>query len=137
MNLKQIKIELKKIKQFESVLFGSYVEGTFRTGSDIDVAIITRSKNFEDNLIIFNKLLGKVPRIYDIRIFELLPLTIKASIFQNYKVLFGDPLEISEYFYFYRKLWNDCKLRIEKNMFNSYKEKIIGINRLKKSLKTV
>jgi len=41
---------------------------------------------------------------------------------KNYKVLFGDEVEISEYFYFYRKLWADSKHRIFDNQFKNLKE---------------
>ncbi len=53
------------------------------------------------------------PAVYDIRVFELLPLKIKASVMGNYIVLYGKLPEISEYFYHYRKLWDDCKHRVE------------------------
>lgn len=38
---------------------------------------------------------------------------------------FGNRLDISEYFYGYRKLWNDVKHRIETNRFSSMREKLI------------
>ena len=68
--------------------------------------------------------MGQFPLKFDIRIFELFPIDIKISIVQNYEVLFGDPLEISEYFYEFRKKWDDCKHRILTNQFSSYREKL-------------
>jgi hypothetical protein len=52
----------------------------------------------------------------------------------KYTVVFGDPLEISEYFYYYRKLWKDVEKRYLENQFTSYKEILQGIER--RSLKT-
>lgn len=48
---------------------------------------------------------------------------MKIRVIENYKVLYGDPLEISEYFYHYYKLWKDMEKRVEENQFNSIKEK--------------
>ncbi|MCX8207851.1 MAG: hypothetical protein N3G75_08490 [Methanothrix sp.] len=36
--------------------------------------------------------------LYDIRIFEILPLRVKASVMSDYVVVYGDALDISEYF---------------------------------------
>ncbi|MEM2985143.1 MAG: hypothetical protein QXL24_07970, partial [Candidatus Jordarchaeaceae archaeon] len=49
----------------------------------------------------------------------------------NYVVVFGDPLEISEYFYYYRRLWKDVEQRYKDNQFTSYKEVLQGIKRRK------
>jgi len=68
--------------------------------------------------------LGQFPLKFDVRVFELFPIDIQISIIQNYEVLFGDPLEISEYFYEFRKKWDDCKHRILSNQFSSYHERL-------------
>ncbi len=109
---------------FEVVLFGSHMEGGIRPNSDIDLAIISREKNIRKNLKLQEKVLGKVPMKFDVRVFELLPIYIQSSIINNYQVIFGEPLEISEYFYFYRKKWDDCKHRILSNQFSSYRERL-------------
>ncbi len=36
---------------------------------------------------------------------------------------------ISEYFYHYRKLWDDCKHRVAAGQFESYKEQVAAIHR--------
>ena len=36
----------------------------------------------------------------------------------------GDPLEIAEYFYGYRKKWKDCEYRILSNQFSHYTERM-------------
>jgi predicted nucleotidyltransferase len=117
------------------VIYGSYLTNDFiPSRSDIDIAVITQKKNEEINLEIWNSLLGKTPSVYDIRIFELLPLYIKMEIINHHLVLFGDPLEISEYFYYYRKIWKDMEHRIRNNQFENIKKKIKLMKNRKKFL---
>ena len=132
-DIKAIKNDLSLLKDYEVVLFGSYASGKADIRSDIDIAIITREKDRKKAMELWKKALGKAPDNYDIKIFELLPLHIKASIFKNYKVIFGNRLDISEYFYEFRKLWNDMKYRFEENQFKSGKEKIMALERYRRS----
>jgi len=111
-------------EKYEVIMYGSQVEGGSRPSSDVDIAVITRKVSREENVNIQENLLGILPLKYDIRVFELYPIYIQISIIENYKVVFGDPLEISEYFYHYRKKWDDCKHRILSNQFSSYKERL-------------
>lgn len=110
--------------KYEIVLFGSQIDGNTRPDSDIDIAIISRNKKKRENINIQKELLGECPPKYDVRVFELFPIYIQISIIQNYRVIIGDPLEISEYFYSFRKKWDDCKHRILTNQFSSYHEKL-------------
>lgn len=130
LSLDKIRDDLKELSDYEVVIFGSYVTGEFREGSDVDVAVITRVRDEKENFSIQKRIAAKVRPIYDVRVFELLPLKVKASVFSNYIVLFGDELEISEYFYFWRKMWDDVKHRI--SYHRSYREKIEAIDRGKK-----
>lgn len=124
-SLESIKQDLKFCENYWVVIYGSYITDHFIANrSDIDIAVITQKKDEEKNLEIWNSLLGKTPSIYDIRIFELLPLYIKMEIINNHQVLFGASLEISEYFYQYRKIWKDMEHRIRSNQFESINEKI-------------
>ena len=111
-------------EKYEVIMYGSHVEGGSRPSSDVDIAVITRKVSREENVKIQEELLGILPLKYDIRVFELYPIYIQISVIENYKVVFGDPLEISEYFYQYRKKWDDCKHRILSNQFLSYKERL-------------
>ena len=95
-----------------------------RPNSDVDIAIISRSQNKYDNVNLQKEILGKFPLKIDVRVFELFPIYIQISIIENYIVLFGNPLEISEYFYLYRKRWDDCKHRMLSNQFSSYHERL-------------
>ncbi len=117
-SLKKIREDLEPLSSYEVVLFGSYVSGEFRESSDIDVAVITRR-----NVNILKELLSKVKTIYDVRIFELLPLKVKANVINDYIVVFGNDLEISEYFYYWRKFCEDFKHRLY--YCENYREKLV------------
>lgn len=124
-SLDDIKSDLKFCKEYWAVIYGSYTSEHFiESRSDIDIAIITRKQEKQENINIWYSILGKSPKMYDIRVFELFPLYMKIQVIENYKVLFGDPLEISEYFYKYYKIWKDMEKRVKENQFNSIKEKI-------------
>lgn len=123
-SLKQIKDDLKHLSKYEVVIYGSYATGDFTSRSDIDIAIITRKKNKNQNIKIWKEALKKTKLPYQIKIFELLPLQIKADIIDNSIVLFGNRINLSEYFYHYRKLWQDMKHRYYTNQFTHFREKI-------------
>lgn len=131
-SLEEIKSDLKALSGFWVVVHGSWVRGDVTPRSDIDLAVITRTQDTEANLNIMRNLLGETSPCYDVRIFETFPLHIKAEVMSNYVVVFGDPLEISEYFYYYRRLWKDVEQRYRENQFSSYKEILQGIERRKK-----
>ncbi len=121
----QIRENLKFLKgKYDVVAYGSFVEGGMRPNSDIDIAVISHQTSKELNIKLQEDLLGKFPLKYEVRIFELLPIYIQISIIENYRVVYGDLLEISEKFYQYRKKWDDCKYRILSNQFLSYKERV-------------
>ncbi len=116
--------DLGALNTLDVVLFGSAAKGNATTRSDIDIAVLTHNTNHQKNMALWKKLLGSVPPQYDVKVFELLPLDIKMSIIRNYTVLWGEPLEISEYFYHFRKLWNDAEKRHTQNKILSAREKI-------------
>ena len=126
-SLNQLRKELISLKKYRVVVYGSYTSGDYTARSDIDLAIITKVPSPEQNKKIYVSLLGKTSEKYDLKIFELLPLDIKASLMENYLVLFGDPLEISEYWYHFRKLWDDSKHRYYANQFTSIQEKMAAL----------
>ncbi len=111
-------------KKYDVVVYGSFVVGGMRPDSDIDIAILSHETDKEKNVKLQKNLLGKFQLKFDIHIFELLPIYIQISIVENYITIFGEPLEISEYFYLYRKKWDDCKHRILSNQFLSYQERL-------------
>ncbi len=131
-SLQEIKTDLNALNGFWVVVYGSWAREEVTPRSDIDVAVITRTEDAETNLNIMRKLLGKPPFGYDVSIFETFPLHVKAGVMSKYVVVFGDPLEISEYFYYYRRLWKDVEQRYRENQFTSYKEILQGIERRKR-----
>ncbi len=123
--IEEIKERFKSIaNNYDVILYGSLVNSNERPNSDIDITVISYLKNKEELKKLQFNLFGLASRKYDIRVFELLPIYIQISIIQNYKVIFGNLLEISEYFYIYRKKWDDCKYRILSNQFKNYQERI-------------
>lgn len=123
-DLQDIRDELHFLSDYEVVVFGSYASKKADSRSDIDIAVLTREKDRTRCMEIWTEMLGKVPDSYDLKIFELLPLQIKASLIQCYEVVFGNRLDISEYLYRFRRLWNDSKQRYLENQFTSSREKI-------------
>jgi len=116
--VEKIKKDLKFIEEIPEVhsvlLFGSYVKGNETERSDIDICLVVPHIKEKE----INKILGLVvsklskKENYDISIFESLPLFMKAEVIEKHIVLFSrDILELYEYFYFYRKIWNDQKHR--------------------------
>ena len=131
--LNEIKEDLQKLNKFWVVIYGSFLSDYyFPHRSDIDIAIITQKRDKESNIAIWKNFGGEFSEMYDIKIFELLLLSIEIEVIENYQVPFGDPLEISEYFYHYRSIWKDMIHRIESNRFKSIKEKIELLERRKK-----
>ena len=99
------------------VLFGSYAEGEQTKRSDIDVCIIKPRAGILD--AIYDKLGGK----YDITVFENLPLYIKQEVIRTHEVIVGNELDLSEYFHYFRKLWQDVEHRSIENEFNTFAER--------------
>ena len=125
LEIEELRENLRSLKEkYDVILYGSHVEGGARPNSDIDIAVISLEKNVEKNIELQENLLGKLPLTFDVRVFELFPIYIQISIVDNYKVVFGDILEISEYFYSVRKKWDDCKHRILSNQFSSHRERL-------------
>lgn len=80
------------------LLFGSYAEGEQTKRSDIDVCIVKPLEGVLDE--IHGKLGGK----YDIKVFENLPLYVKMEIIGRHEVIYGSKPDLTEYFYFFRRL---------------------------------
>ena len=121
MMLSDLKSDFEFIKdEVEGVLlFGSAAKGELTTRSDIDIALVrpsTRRVLFS----VFERVGGK----YDIKIFEDLPLHIKMDIINNHQVIIGNEVELSYYFYRYRKEWKDMEHRVLSNQFKSVRQMI-------------
>lgn len=98
-------------KSFESrvlgiLLYGSQQKGTQTKRSDIDICIIAPDENPKK---LFKEML---PLNYDIKIFETMPLFLKMQVIEHNTILYTkDRYALYEYFYSFRKLWDDQKKR--------------------------
>lgn len=117
------------------LLFGSQARSEQTRRSDIDVCIVKPSQG------VVSKINSKLGGKYDIKVFEKLPLYIKILIIENSVVIYGDQLELSEYFYFFRKLWKDIKPRVAENEFKDFEERMkfrrAWLNERKKVLREI
>jgi len=123
-SLKEIRKDLSALNRFEVVIYGSYVDKNFTSRSDVDIAVVTREKDRQENIRIWKDVLKNERPPYQIKVFELLPLHIKADIMDSFIAVFGDKVEISEHFYYYRRLWKDSMHRYYSNQFSGFREKI-------------
>jgi len=88
------------------VLYGSLTKGVSNVRSDIDICIVAPNENA------FKLFRETLSLDYDIKIFETMPLFLKIQVMQNHKVIYAkDIYELYEYFYGFRKIWNDQKQR--------------------------
>ena len=56
-----IKTDLEFLKYYEVVVFGSYASNNTNVRSDIDIAVITREKDEDKCLKIWQEILGQAP----------------------------------------------------------------------------
>ncbi|RZN36064.1 MAG: nucleotidyltransferase domain-containing protein [Methanosarcinales archaeon] len=96
------------------LLFGSYTDDSYTIRSDIDICLVAGGKNVKE---IFNMFLAEdVTEKYDIKIFETLPLYMKAEVLENAVVVWADDApEMSYYLYRWRRLIDD-QLRIRQQI---------------------
>ncbi len=94
------------------LLFGSYAKDEMTPRSDIDLCIVAPDKSPAEMM---RKVWQRMNTAgWDIYCFQEFPLHLKMEIIQHHKVLFAADLPaLHEYFYFFRKLWNDQKHRQE------------------------
>jgi predicted nucleotidyltransferase len=119
--IEKLKEDFEEFKDrvFGILLYGSYAKDEYTKRSDIDICLVGVDKDT------YMEILGKLGNKYDIKIFEELPLYIQIDIIKNHKVIFGDELELSEYFYKFRKIWRDMEKRVRENQFKSVREKVM------------
>lgn len=95
------------------LLYGSVAKGEETQRSDIDICII--SPSCKDKLGLLNEIYRKLDvfsKKYDVRFFEELPLYIQINIIENNQIIYTkDVYELYEYFYYFRKLWEDQAMR--------------------------
>ncbi len=78
----------KKIKAI--LLFGSHANNTAIWRSDIDICVVFREDptNLESGRF-RREIMGELPDIVDLQVFNVLPLKVKKTIADNHKVLFS------------------------------------------------
>lgn len=93
------------------LIYGSVATGASTERSDIDVCIV--APFVADRVRFSRMILANVKDVrYDVRVFELMPLYLKMEVIEHGKVVYaGDIYELYEYFYGFRKLWEDQKVR--------------------------
>jgi hypothetical protein len=119
--MEEIKKDFEFLKgRVEGVLlFGSHASATADKRSDIDICLVGPREK-EVILEVFERLGDK----YDVKVFEDLPLTVKMEIIKNHRTIMGNDVDLSYYFYRFRKEWRDVEPRIKENRFSSGAEMI-------------
>ncbi len=95
------------------LLYGSQAKGEAGPRSDIDLCIV--APQAADRSSLWRKFISHLrDGRYDVRIFELLPLFLKATAIEQGVVVYcRDEPELYEYFYPFRRDWQDQKHRQE------------------------
>jgi predicted nucleotidyltransferase len=108
--------EEKIVKDFEFlkydveaiILFGSYARKEQTSRSDIDICLVCGNKKEKIEKVWDKILESGITEKYDVKIFELLPLKMRISVIKEGKVLYAkNEIELSYYFRFFKKLWED------------------------------
>ena len=96
------------------LLFGSYSKSKNTNRSDIDICIVAPKEDLHKLLSFVLQNINVEANRYDIRIFNELPLYIKIHIIEDGLLIYSsNKLDLYEFFYIYRKLWDDQKHRQE------------------------
>ena len=98
-------------KVLGTLVFGSWARGEASDRSDIDLCIVAPLE--KDPASLWIDALSRIrDSRYDVRIFELMPLYMKMAVIEEGVVVCSrDVLELYEYFYPFRRLWEDQKRR--------------------------
>ena len=93
------------------LIYGSWATGESHEKSDIDICIVAPSA--EDKIALWRETIAKIrDDRYDIRIFELMPIYLRMAVIEQGMVVYSrDVLELYEYFYSFRRMWEDQKHR--------------------------
>jgi len=93
------------------LLYGSVVAGESTERSDIDVCVVASAAG--DKVAFSRWILSNVKdEQYDVRVFELMPLYLKMEVVEHGEVVHArDIYELYEYFYAFRKSWDDQRQR--------------------------
>jgi len=93
------------------VIFGSFAKNEHSEKSDIDICIVAPNTPPSEILRTVFQNVDVVKKGYGVKVFEELPLYLKAEVIKNYLVVLGNPGEIGEYFRVFWKIWKDQEHR--------------------------
>ncbi len=116
--INQLKEDFQFVKKNPAILgvmlYGSHLTDDNTVRSDVDVCIIAPDYNLYE---IYQFVMGNLKKHindYDIRFFEELPIHIMGEIIENGKVIItADEPALYEYFFPFRKEWEDQKFRLK------------------------
>ena len=93
------------------LLYGSLAAGEDSERSDIDISIV--APVIDDKIGFSRRILSNVRDArYDVRVFELMPLYLKAEVVEKGEIIYTKNIfKLYEYFYYFRKIWEDQKHR--------------------------
>jgi len=114
--IKQILNDFNKILTHKNILgillFGSYIDGKETNKSDIDICIVAPNQDAFEILSFIWQNINTSHKKYDVRIFSELPLHIKIQIIEKGITIYTpNKYDLFEFFYKYRKIWEDQKHR--------------------------
>ena len=96
------------------LLFGSYSKSQNTNRSDIDICIVAPNEEPYQLISFILQNINVDSNKYDIRLFNELPLYIKIHIIEDGIIIYSsNKLNLYEFFFIYRKLWDDQKHRQE------------------------
>jgi len=103
---------IKKKDILGILLYGSYSKSKNINRSDIDICIVAPNEDLHQLLSFILQNVNVSAKKYDVRIFNELPLYIKIHIIEDGLLIYSsNKLDLYEFFFIYRKLWNDQKHR--------------------------
>jgi len=115
MDKRQLKKDFSflKGKVMAVLLFGSRIKRS-TPRSDFDICIVAPKEKDSKIIREVYRHVDVNKNKYDVHTFNELPLNMKIDIINKHEEIYvKDRPELHEYFYFYRKLWNDQKHRNE------------------------
>lgn len=112
MDIEQLREDYEPLKEDDRVLavlvFGSQVTGDAHERSDIDICIVAPDAAPMDIMREVWRDAAMSRDDYDVHTFEEFPLKLKHRVMEDHEVVWcRDEQELEEYFYRFRKLWND------------------------------
>ena len=129
--LKEVRNDFSWVERDDNILavlmHGSVITGDDHAKSDVDISVVVPGASLfyydcegvsdekADARVILGKVFRKVNvalKGYDVYIFEELPLYIQAGMIDSHEIIHtSDKCGLYEYFFNYRKLWDDQKHR--------------------------